>query len=99
MTEPTSYLYILTNAMRSALYIGVTSNLKRRLWEHINDLSPGFSSRYKTKTLVYFEVFNSIEEAISREKQLKDWNRAKKKTLIERTNPEWKPLNVQALSD
>ncbi len=76
------------------LYIGVTGNLSRRLYEHRNHLVDGFSSKYNTHKLVYFEETNDVNSAISREKQLKGWTRKKKNDLIEKVNPEWKDLSA-----
>ena len=87
------YVYILTNASRT-LYTGVTNNLERRVFEHKHKLVPGFPSKYHITRLVYFEVTQDIHAAISREKQIKGWLRAKKIALIESVNPEWKDLSV-----
>ena len=76
------------------LYIGVTSNLSKRLYEHRNGLVEGFTKKYNVHKLVYFESTTDVYSAISREKQLKNWNRAKKNTLINKQNPEWKDLSV-----
>ncbi len=87
-----SYVYILTNKKRGTLYIGVTSNLLKRVWEHKNHLVDGFSKKYDTTMLVYFEVADEIHSAIEREKQLKKWNRLWKIKLVEMKNPEWNEL-------
>ena len=81
------YVYIITNFTNSTLYIGVTNNLERRLYEHKNKLVDGFSKRYNLNKLVYFEETTSIENAIEREKQRKSWKRYKKETLIKNINP------------
>jgi len=73
-------------------YIGVTNDLIRRAYEHRERLGPGFSTRNRTKRLVYFELYADVREAIKREKQMKKWNRAWKIELIERNNPEWRDL-------
>lgn len=86
------YVYILTNKNNTTLYIGVTNDIERRLYEHRNELVEGFSKRYHLHKLVYIEETNSIEDAILREKQLKKWNRQKKENLINQLNPEWKDL-------
>jgi len=86
------YVYILTNKTNRVLYIGITNNLVRRVWEHKEKLVPGFTAKYNVTKLVYYEVFNSPEEAIAREKQLKGWLRRKKIELINRFNPEWRDL-------
>lgn len=86
------YVYILTNYEETTFYIGVTSNLEKRLHEHKNKLIEGFSSKYNLNKFVYFENTNSIEEAIKREKQLKNWHREWKMNLIKETNPDFKDL-------
>ena len=93
----TGYTYILTNKPNGTLYIGVTSNLIKRIYEHKNSLTDGFSSKYNIKDLVYYEIFDSIENAIIREKQLKAGNRIKKITLIESLNPTWRDLYNELL--
>lgn len=89
------YVYIITNFTNSTLYVGVTNNLERRLYEHKNKLVDGFSKRYNLNKLVYFEETISIEKAIEREKQLKSWKRDKKETLIKNINPTWKDLSEE----
>ncbi|MBQ8772204.1 MAG: GIY-YIG nuclease family protein [Clostridia bacterium] len=86
------YIYILTNSTHKVLYIGVTNNLQRRVWEHKNKIHDGFSKKYKTDILVYFESAGQVEDAIAREKQLKKWNRQKKESLINSLNPQWNDL-------
>jgi putative endonuclease len=82
-------IYIMTNKGNTTLYIGVTSDLKSRVWEHKNKVYPNsFTSRYNLFKLVYFENFTTIEEAIGREKQLKRWHREWKYNLIKEANPE-----------
>ncbi|MGP8214598.1 MAG: GIY-YIG nuclease family protein [Bacteroidia bacterium] len=86
-------VYIMTNEYRTTLYTGVTSDLKRRVFEHKNDFHPGsFTAKYKTYKLVYYEGFHRIEEAIGREKQIKAGSRKKKIEMISSFNPEWKDL-------
>jgi len=85
-------VYILASQRNGTLYIGVTSDLVRRVWEHRNDLVDGFTKRYGVHRLVYFEQHSDMATAIQREKQLKKWNRAWKIELIEKTNPEWLDL-------
>lgn len=80
-------VYILASKRNGTLYIGVTSNLIKRVWKHKNDLVPGFTQRYRVHHLVYFEQAANILTAIAREKQLKHWNRQWKLNLIEQTNP------------
>ena len=88
------YIYILTNKSKT-LYIGVTNNLNRRVYEHKNKLIEGFTKKYNLDKLVYFEVFNNIEDAIRREKQLKNWHRQWKINLVESVNKEWKDLSLE----
>jgi putative endonuclease len=76
------------------LYIGVTNDLSRRIYEHKNKLIDGFTKKYNITKLVYFEVFKNIEDAIRREKQLKNWHRQWKINLIEKSNKEWKDLSI-----
>ncbi len=85
-------IYILTNKKDGTLYTGVTSNLTRRIWEHKNRITHGFAAKYKLTRLVYFEVFDEMYEAISREKQIKAGSRKAKIKLIESINQEWKDL-------
>ena len=87
------YVYILSNWCDSVLYIGITSNLPRRLYEHKNHLVDSFSSKYNTHKLVYFETTSDVYSALSREKQLKKWRREKKNALIESVNPKWEDLS------
>jgi len=86
------YIYILASKKNGTLYVGVTSDLVRRIYEHRNDLAEGFTQKYSIHNLIYFESTESVESAIKREKQLKKWNRAWKISLIERSNPEWNDL-------
>ncbi|MGB4107919.1 MAG: GIY-YIG nuclease family protein [Alphaproteobacteria bacterium] len=87
-------IYFMTSENNNALYIGVTSNLKKRIYEHKNDLIDGFTRKYKCHKLIYFEDFNDPENAILREKQLKRWIRKKKNALVNKSNPEWKDLSL-----
>ena len=87
------YVYILSNYTNSTLYIGVTNDLKRRLYEHQNKLIEGFSSKYNTNKLVYFEEVSDVKAAIQREKNLKKWKREWKDELIRKTNPDFKDLS------
>ena len=88
------YVYILTNKSKT-LYIGVTNNLERRVHEHKNKLIEGFTKKYNLDKLVYYEVLNNIEDAIRREKQLKNWHREWKINLIESVNKDWKDLSIE----
>ncbi len=85
-------VYILASKHNGTLYVGVTSNLVKRVWEHRNDATEGFTKRYGVHRLVYFEQHISMDEAILREKRLKKWNRDWKIKLIEDANPEWRDL-------
>lgn len=88
--QPT--VYIMSSRKNGTLYIGVTTNLVKRVWEHRNSVVVGFTQRYDIKHLVYFEVHTNISVAITREKQLKRWKREWKIRLIESFNPDWKDL-------
>ena len=88
-----AYVYILSNKRNGTLYVGVTSNLVKRIFEHKEKGVNGFSAKYNLDLLVYYEERWSIEEAIQREKQLKAGNRKKKLSLIESINPDWKDLS------
>ena len=83
------YIYILTTKNNAALYIGVTNDLKRRIYEHKEALVEGFTKKYHVHKLVYFEEYSDVNAAIAREKQLKRWIRAKKNELVESKNPLW----------
>ena len=85
-------VYILTSQRNGTLYIGVTSKLVQRIWQHKNDLVEGFTEKYGVHGLVYFELLDDMLSAITREKQLKKWNRAWKLALIEKQNPTWQDL-------
>lgn len=87
------YVYILSNKSNSVVYVGVTNNLERRLYEHKNGLYDGFTKKYNVHKLVYYEYTTDIRSAIIREKQIKGWRRSKKDDLINSQNPEWKDLS------
>jgi len=87
-----SYIYIITNKSNSTIYIGVTSDLVKRVYEHKNKLVDGFTTRYNLDKLVYYEIYDDINEAINREKQLKTFKRKWKNELIERDNRDWADL-------
>ena len=89
-----AYEYILSNKNRTVLYIGVTNNLERRLYEHKNKLTDSFTKKYNLTKLVYYETTDDINDAIHREKQLKGWLRIKKIMLIEEDNPGWDDLSL-----
>ena len=86
------FVYILASQRNGTLYIGVTNDITRRVYEHKNDLVEGFTKKYAVHLLVYFEEFQNVDVAITREKQLKKWKRAWKLRLIESANPEWNDL-------
>jgi len=94
----TYYVYILANKKNGTIYIGITYNLIKRIYEHKTELIEGFTQKYKVNHLVYFEQFSSPQEAITREKRLKKWKRAWKIELIEKENPDWKDLYRSLLS-
>jgi putative endonuclease len=91
------FVYILASKRNGTLYIGVTSDLIRRVYEHKNDLVDGFTKKYGVRALVYFDSTNDAYAAITREKQLKKWNRAWKIRIIEEKNPEWKDLYFELI--
>ena len=86
------YVYMLTNQHHTTYYVGMTNNLERRVYEHKNKLVSGFTSRYNLQKLVAYESTNDVQVAISREKQIKKWARAKKEAWVNRLNPEWLDL-------
>ncbi|PWH84796.1 GIY-YIG nuclease family protein [Brumimicrobium oceani] len=91
-TTKTYFVYILTNKSNKTIYIGVTNNIVRRVFEHKNKLNKGFTEKYNINKLVYYETFQYIKEAIKREKQLNRFPRSKKEDLINEINPEWNEL-------
>jgi len=96
MKEPT--VYILASRRNGTLYVGVTSDPIRRIWEHRNDILAGFTRKYQVHRLVYFEQYQNMPSAIAREKQLKNWPRSWKLALLEKDNPEWKDLWADLIS-
>jgi putative endonuclease len=94
MQDP-SYVYMLASKKDGVLYIGVTTELAQRVWQHKNNVVKGFTQKYNVKNLVWYEAYESVESAITREKQLKKWNRSWKTELIEATNPDWQDLYEQ----
>ena len=92
MEQHNYYVYILTNWNNNVMYIGVTNDLQRRIYEHKNKLINGFTKKYNLNKLVYYELFFNINEAINREKIIKKWRREKKNKLVESMNPEWRDL-------
>jgi len=95
MRDHNYFIYIVTNKNKTVLYIGVTNDLQRRIYEHEHRLIPVFTQKYNCHYLVYYEHFQNIDDAIAREKQIKKWRREKKDNLIGVINPEWKFLNEQ----
>ena len=91
------FVYILASRRNGTLYIGVTSDLIKRVYEHKSDLVDGFTKRYAVHDLVYFETVDDIDSAITREKQIKRWNRVWKVRLIEKLNPHWRDLYLDLL--
>ena len=86
------YVYIMTNKINTVLYTGVTSDLNKRIWEHKEKVTEGFTKNYNINKLIFFEIYNDPENAILREKQIKAGSRIKKVKLITGINPEWKDL-------
>ncbi len=86
------YVYILTKARNSTFYVGITSDLQKRVFEHKSKTIEGFTKKYDIDQLVYYEIFDNPENAIKREKRLKKWNRAWKMNVIEEMNPNWNDL-------
>ena len=86
------YVYFMANPWNTVLYIGMTNNLERRVAEHKEKVNEGFTKTYNCVKLVYYEVFDLMDDAIAREKQLKNWKRAWKNELVEGVNPEWRDL-------
>jgi putative endonuclease len=91
MDQP-SYVYLLASARNGTLYLGVTSDLIKRVWQHRQGLADGFTKKYRVKQLVWFETHGDIMEAIRREKILKKWSRSSKIDLIQKGNPYWRDL-------
>ena len=85
-------VYLLASKAHGTLYLGVTSNLQKRVWQHRQDCVPGFTRRYRVHRLVWYELHDTMDAAIAREKNLKNWKRAWKIALIEKTNPQWSDL-------
>nr|WP_320020550.1 GIY-YIG nuclease family protein [uncultured Draconibacterium sp.] len=95
MRDHNYFVYIVTNKNKTVLYIGVTNDLQRRVYEHENGLIPGFTKKYNCHFLIYYEHFQNIDDAIVREKEIKKWRREKKENLISETNLNWNFLNTQ----
>ncbi|MCB1563755.1 MAG: GIY-YIG nuclease family protein [Alphaproteobacteria bacterium] len=92
MREKKFYVYIMAKERNSTFYVGITSDLSKRIWEHKNEVADGFTKKYGIKNLVYYEIFDDPENAIKREKRLKKWNRTWKMRVIEEMNPNWDDL-------
>ena len=88
------YVYILTTENNKVMYVGVTNNLQRRIYEHKNGLIDGFTKKYNVHKLVYFETTSDVKSAIEREKQIQGWTRAKKNALVETVNPNWDEVEI-----
>lgn len=93
------FVYILSNKTNTVLYIGVTNNLDRRVYQHKNKTIPGFTNRYNVNKLIYFEEYTSITDALAREKQLKNWHREWKLQLIKQRNPTLRDLDSETSSE
>ena len=93
----TYYVYILASKRNGTLYIGVTNDLIRRIYEHKNDMTEGFTKRYRIHRLVYYEEFNNVNDAITREKRMKKWKRSWKIELIKSVNSKWRDLYGELL--
>ncbi len=91
------YVYILTNKNHTVVYTGVTNDLERRCYEHKIKLIKGFTQKYNVDELIYYEVFDFIDQAIAREKQIKGYSRIKKNALINNFNPDWKNLYINGI--
>ncbi len=92
-----SYVYILASQKNGTLYIGLTSNLIRRIWEHKSNFVPGFTAKYDVHMLVYYGIYGDIRLAAAREKRLKEWKRQWKIDLIQKMNPDWKDLYLDII--
>ena len=95
--EKQYYVYLLTNWNNKVMYVGVTNDLSRRVYEHKNKLADGFTKKYNVNKLVYFEETTDVNTAIDREKQIKNWRREKKNALVLAINPGWKDLSLEWL--
>jgi putative endonuclease len=95
----TYYVYMMTNRSRVVLYTVITNSLETRLWHHRNTEKQTFTNRYKIDRLVYYELYEDVRDAISREKEIKGWRREKKNDLVRRLNPKWEDLGVRMFGD
>ena len=93
------YVYLLTNWNNKVMYVGVTNDLERRMYEHKNKLVTGFTEKYNVQKLVYFEETGDVNAALAREKEIKRWRREKKNKLVLQINPEWRDLAESLIQD
>ena len=93
MNEKIYYIYIMTNPSHTVLYVGMTNNIVRRVWEHKQHVVEGFTKKYNCSELIFYESCGEVLDALEREKQLKKWSRKKKEELIFATNPDWNDLS------
>ena len=98
MSNKQPCIYILASRRNGTLYIGVTSNLEHRIYQHKSNVVDGFTAKHRVYDLVYFEMFTCMYDALAREKQLKKWNRAWKIRLIEKANPKWRDLYAEIIA-
>jgi putative endonuclease len=89
------FVYILSNWNNKVVYVGMTNNLLRRIYEHKNKMIDGFTKKYNVNKLVYFETTNDVNSAINREKEIKKWRREKKNNLVNTVNPDWQDLSLE----
>ncbi len=94
MREKIYYVYLLTNWNNAVMYVGVTNDLERRMFEHKEKSIKGFTEKYNVNKLVYFEQTSDVNVAIAREKEIKKWRRQKKDALVKRANPDWRDLSA-----
>ena len=97
MTEKAYYVYLLANWNNKVMYVGISNNLERRIYEHKEKVVKGFTEKYNVNKLVYFEQTSDIVEALNREKEIKKWRREKKNRLVVNTNPLWRDLSEDFL--
>jgi putative endonuclease len=97
MTEKAYYVYLLTNWNNKVMYVGITNNLERRIYEHKEKVVKGFTEKYNVNKLVHYEHTSDIVEALNREKEIKKWRRVKKNRLVVNTNPLWRDLSEDFL--
>ena len=93
------FVYMMTNRWKNVLYTGMTNSLERRVWQHKNKTFPGFTKKYNCDRLVYYEIYGEIDQAIAREKQIKNWPRARKNAQVATLNPDWNDLAADWYQD